>query len=208
MLQFICRFSLRGIALLCLSALLPAQAAPDSAKNDATTPSYTADGRLLFPANYREWIYLTTGMDMDYTTDPAMAGHSMFDNVFVNPEAYKSFLATGTWPDKTMLVLEGRMAAGKGSINKAGHYQTTEVMSGSVHVKDKSRFGGAGWAFFGLDHAKPAKQIPTSAPCYSCHEQHAAVDTTFVQFYPTLIGIAQQKGTLSAGYLKEEAAAK
>ncbi len=213
MLKSLCRFSLRGIALLwlsafCLSAFLPAQAAPDSAKNDATTPAYTADGRLLFPANYREWIYLTTGMDMDYNPDPAMAGHSMFDNVFVNPEAYKSFVATGTWPDKTMLVLEGRMATGKGSINKAGHYQTSEVMSASVHVKDKSRFGGAGWAFFGFDRAKPAKQIPTSAPCYSCHEQHAAVDTTFVQFYPTLIGIAKQKKTLSAGYLKEEAAAK
>jgi len=29
------------------------------------------------------------------------------------------------------------------------------------------------------------------------------VDTTFVQFYPTLIGVAKQKGTLSAGYVKE-----
>jgi hypothetical protein len=29
------------------------------------------------------------------------------------------------------------------------------------------------------------------------------VDTTFVQFYPTLFGIAQEKGTLSAAYLKE-----
>ena len=29
--------------------------------------------------------------------------------------------------------------------------------------------------------------------CYSCHEQHGAVDTTFVQFYPTLIDAAKQK---------------
>jgi hypothetical protein len=99
------------------------------------------------------------------------------------------------------------MAASKGSINKAGHYQTSEVMSGSVHVKDKSRFDG-GWAFFGFGEGKTAKQIPTSAECYSCHQQHAAVDTTFVQFYPTLIEIAKKKGTLSAGYVKEEAAAK
>jgi hypothetical protein len=44
--------------------------------------------------------------------------------------------------------------------------------------------------------------------CYSCHEQHAAVDTTFVQFYPTLLEIAKKKGTLAPGYLKEEAAAQ
>jgi len=33
------------------------------------------------------------------------------------------------------------------------------------------------------------------------------VDTTFVQFYPTLIGIAKKKGTLSPAYLKEEPSA-
>ena len=38
------------------------------------------------------------------------------------------------------------------------------------------------------------------------HEQHAALDTTFVQFYPTLIELAKKKSTLSANYLKDEAA--
>ncbi|MGO8985672.1 MAG: cytochrome P460 family protein [Terriglobales bacterium] len=195
---------IRYFALLVLSTLLLAQNPPNPAPNNSTSPVYTAEGRLVFPANYREWIYLTTGMDMDYNPDPAMAGHSMFDNVFVNPEAYKVFLATGTWPDGTMIVLEGRMAASKGSINKAGHFQTNEVMMRSVHLKDP-RFPG-NWAFFGYDENAPSKQIPKEAECYSCHEQHAAVDTTFVQFYPTLLDIAKKKGTLSHAYLKEEAA--
>jgi len=34
------------------------------------------------------------------------------------------------------------------------------------------------------------------------------VDTTFVQFYPTLLPIAKSKGTLSASYQKETAAAE
>jgi hypothetical protein len=183
------------------------QSAPHAIPNHATKPVYTADGRLVFPANYREWIYLTTGMDMDYNPDSSGAiDHHMFDNVFVNPEAYKVFVATGTWPNGTTLVLESRMAANKGSSNKAGHFQTNDVMSRSVHVKD-ARFSG-GWAFFDYDEAGPTKQIPKEASCYSCHEQHAAVDTTFVQFYPTLLDIAKKKGTLSPAYLKEEAAAK
>ena len=196
---------LRFISLLCLTALLLAQDTPKTAANNSNVPTYTSDGRLVFPANYREWIYLSTGMDMNYNLSVAMAGHSMFDNVFVNPAAYKAFVATGTWPEKAMFMLEARMAANKGSINKSGHYQTNDVMERSVHVKDESRFPGK-WAFFTFDEDKPSKQIPKEAACYSCHEQHGAVDTTFVQFYPTLLEVAKQKGTLAPSYLKEETA--
>ena len=199
---------MRLLLLLSSCALLMAQDTPKAASNNSTTPVYTADGRLVFPSNYREWIYLTTGMDMDYNPDLAMTmDHSMFDNVFVNPEAYKAFVATGTWPDKTMLVLEGRMATNKGSINKKGHYQTNDIMARSIHIKDESRFPGK-WAFVGFGDDNVGKTIPKEAVCYSCHEQHAAVDTTFVQFYPTLLEIAQKKGTLAPGYLKETKASE
>jgi hypothetical protein len=203
---------MRALLLLCLAFLFPAQydsktTPPQGAENTSSTqtPTYTEDGRLLFPANYREWIYLTSGIDMSYSPNAMGMDHSMFDNVFVNPDAYKAFLQTGTWPDKTMLVLEVRVAGSKASINKSGHYQTSEMMGREVHVKDESRFPGK-WAFFGFETNTPSKQVPKEASCYSCHEQHAAVDTTFAQFYPTLIELAKKKGTLSANYLKDEAA--
>jgi hypothetical protein len=136
--------------------------------------------------------------------NPAMRmGHDMFDNVFVNPEAYKVFVATGTWPDKTVFVVEARGALSRGSINKQGNYQG-ELMGMEVHVKD-ARFPGS-WAFFSFDDGKVSAKIPATADCYSCHQAHAAVDTTFVQFYPTLLPIATTKGTLSANYLKDVAA--
>ena len=111
-------------------------------------PEYTGDSQLKFPEHYREWVYLTTGFDMSYNPGMQM-DHHMFDNVFVNPEAYKAFVETGTWPDKTMLVLEARRAKGKGSINQKGNYQDTDVMGLEVHVKDEARFPGK-WAFFGF----------------------------------------------------------
>jgi len=168
-------------------------------------PQYTSDGQLKMPENYREWVYLSTGIDMSYSP-AAQTGmdHHMFDNVFANPEAYATFKRTGTWPDKTMLVLEARGAQSKGSINQRGNYQTEDLMGVEVHVKDEARFPGK-WAFFGFDNAATAKMTPTTASCYSCHEQRGAVDTTFVQFYPTLLPIAKAKGTLSAGYQKESA---
>ena len=168
-------------------------------------PAYAKNGDMLPPANYREWIYLTSGIDMSYSPKAMdMGGMSMFDNVFVNREAYRSFLATGTWPDKTVMILEAREARSKGSINQRGHFQGASVMDFEVHVKDAARFPGK-WAFFAFDSpAKNGTLIPEGAPCYSCHAEHAAVDTTFVQFYPTLLAVAQAKGTLSAAYLKDE----
>jgi hypothetical protein len=162
---------------------------------------------MLFPARYREWVYLTTGADMSYFPSDMGMDHMMFDNVFVNPEAYAEFKRTGTWPDKTVLVLESRMGMDKGSINKRGHYQGTDVMGVEVHVKDAGRFDGK-WAFFDFDNQVSGSLFPKTASCYACHEEHAAVDTTFVQFYPTLLPVAKAKGTLSGGYLKEEAGAK
>jgi Cytochrome P460 len=192
------------IVLLIGMALSFAVAFSQNARLAGSGPEYTSDGQLKFPEHYRDWVYLTTGFDMSY--NPAMQmGHHMFDNVFVNPEAYKTFVESGTWPDKTVLLIEARGGESKGSINQAGNFQGAEVMAVEVHVKDESRFQGK-WGFFGFDNTKTEKMIPTSAGCYSCHAAHAAVDTTFVQFYPTLLPIAKSKGTLSAAYQKEEAA--
>jgi len=194
---------LRSMLFLLLLAATPQQSTVQSPRSDAATegPNYTADGQLKMPEHYREWIYLTSGVDMSYTPSAAMAGHSMFDNIFVNPSAYRAFQQTGTWPDKTTLVLEIRGAEGPSSINKRGHSQSPEIMGIEVHVKDAKLDGG--WGFFEFDGTGSAKLVKRPASCYECHESHAAVDTTFVQFYPTLLGLAKAKNTLSAAYLKE-----
>jgi hypothetical protein len=194
------------IVLAVLALTLVAAMPRASSKNEGAgnAPVYTTEGNLKFPAQYREWVYLSSGVDMSYGPNSMGMDHSMFDNVFVNPEAYRAFQTTGTWPDKTMLVLEGRVAGTKGSINKNGHFQTGDVMGREVHVKDEARFSGK-WAFFSSEDGVTGKLLPQEMDCYSCHQQHGAVDTTFVQFYPTLLEVAKKKNTLSASYVKEEA---
>ncbi len=132
---------------------------------------------------------------MNYGPLAAKAGENpSFDNVFAAPSAYRAFLETGRWPDKTVLVLEVRHSSSEGSINKFGHFQSG-VAGIEAEIKDESRFPGK-WAFFGLStSAASGKQIPPTASCYSCHATNGAVDNTFVQFYPTLLPVAQQKGT-------------
>jgi hypothetical protein len=157
-------------------------------------PAYTADGQLTLPSDYREWVFLSSGLGMTYQP---MGGDAAFTNVFVNPTAYRSFLASGKWPDKTMLVLEIRGSASKGSINKGGSYQS-DLMAIEGEVKDTAKFPG-GWAFFSFGKSTSGKMLPRSEDCYACHREHAAVDNTFVQFYPVLLQVAKAKGTLTAG---------
>lgn len=197
-----------GFALLTLCCLICGVAflrSPRVVHGSSTlqpgAPDYDQAGKLLIPADYREWVFLSSGVDMVYGPKAAATqGHSMFDNVFVPADAYRYFLAKGLWPDKTVLLLEIRGADTNPSINHGGHSQG-QVMGMEAHVKDTARFPG-GWAFFDVNDGQ-GKLIPQTASCYSCHRDHAAVDTTFVQFYPTLLPIARSKETLSLAFKKE-----
>ena len=159
-------------------------------------PAYTADGSLVYPADYAEWVFLGTGIDMSYSASTASDMH-VFNTVFANPSAWQSFKQTGHWPEGTILVLENRGAAGATSINKRGKTQTDELMGLEVHVKDSAHMKGDGWAFYNFDGKGPGKLLPRPATCYTCHEAHGVVDTTFVQFYPAAHQIAKEKSTLT-----------
>jgi hypothetical protein len=194
---------MRPVLLLAFTAIAAISLAV-SGPEGSNPPRYTADGQLELPADYREWVFLSSGVGMTY--GPLGAGRGfppMFDNVFVSPEAHRAFLRTGRWPDKTVFVLEVRYSASHGSINKDGHFQTG--LSGlEALVKDEARFEER-WSFFGFDTrgGQPSprgRRIGKEAGCLDCHRRNGAVDGTFVQFYPTLLEVAREKGTLRPDY--------
>jgi cytochrome P460 len=173
-----------------------------SAQAPADGPEFSGD-QVMRPAGYREWVYLTSGLGMTYgPAQPASNQPSLFDNVFVSPAAYREFLRSGTWPDGTMLVLELRRADANVSINNGGRTQG-DVVAIEAAVKDRQRYPNGGWAYFtfggpkGADRAAPLAQ---TASCYACHTKNAAVENTFVQFYPTLFEVARQKNTIRSDY--------
>ncbi len=168
---------------------------------DSEGPRYTAGGSLLLPAEYREWIFLSSGLGMTYGPLAAPADAPRFDNVFVSRPAYQAFLKTGSWPDKTMFVLEVRSSESKGSINKGGHYQS-EVAGIESEVKDAGK-----WTFYSFSRTggrtgTEGKAFPRTQNCYACHAQNGAVDNTFVQFYPTILPVAKERGTLNLSRVK------
>ncbi len=172
------------VAVSCLTLM---GAAPEQ---KLTKPQYDEKGQLLLPADYREWMFLSAGYGMNYSP----GGHEMFTNVFVQRWAYDEFTKSGKWPEQSMFVVDEREAGSRASINQKGHFQT-DLMGLAVEVKDSGRNPDK-WAYYAFDGAKNAAGgMPHGNPCWSCHENHAAVEHTFVQFYPTLKPIAKKFGT-------------
>ena len=172
-----------GALLLAGASLASCTARP--VKPDLGEARYDPQGRLLIPSDYREWVFLSSGLDMSYRPRTAASPQHTFGNVFVPKAAYRSYVKNGVWPDKTVLILEHRAGATDGSINKAGFFQSGSALGVEAHVKDMSHFPG-GWAFFVSDGRSPGEIVARSEECYSCHETNGARDTTFVQFYPTI----------------------
>jgi hypothetical protein len=155
------------------------------------SPEYATGDELARPEGYREWIFLSSGLRM--SSNESCGEGATFTNVFVTPSAYHQFLATGSWPDKTVFVEEKRTSSTQGSLNKAAHFQT-DLTGISVQVKDVGRFA-ENWAFFSFDSSTKTAKANPKAMCLQCHHDHGAVESTFVQFYPTLKPVAHQFGT-------------
>jgi hypothetical protein len=183
------------------SWLLALAAAVHAQQPAADGPRYVNNTSLVRPANYREWIFLGSGLGLTYEAEAARANQApSFTNVFVNPSSYRAFMDSGKWPDGSVFILEVRRSATGTEPNTTGRFQT-DFLALEAEVKD-SRFPD-GWAFYGFQQgagsaaplaAKEAEQ------CVECHTKHTAVERTFVQFYPTLLEVARKKGTVKPGF--------
>jgi hypothetical protein len=207
--------TLRRAVLAGAAAMFTAAVSAQTGARVTDGATFTASGAVVRPVNYREWVYLSSGLGMSYAPEAvaeaaaaAAAGQprpAVFDTVFVNPQSYRAFMQSGKWPEGTMFILELRRGERHVSIDTGG--QTQGALTGiEAAVKDSTRFASTGgWAYFGLGGgrnplAESAMPNPTTASCYGCHGTHTAVENTFVQFYPTLFEVAQKFGTVKPTY--------
>ena len=151
---------------------------------------------LLRPTNYREWVFVGSSTGLSYAQNSApgrnggngMAMDPMFHNVYIDPVAYREYSRTGEFPEGTVMILEMASAEVKQEPGLQGSYEK-DFIALEASVKDSSRFEG-GWGYFGFTGAdgklKDRAQAFPEASCRSCHEQKAATDHVFTQFYPVL----------------------
>ena len=167
-------------------------------------PAFTSAGELILPSDYREWVFVGTGLGMTYGPAKRAEGAPLvFDNIYVTRDAYRAFMRSGKWPDRTMFIMEGRASESHELLANTGQAQG-EARFLEAAVKDPSRFPDTIWGYFNFGGAKAprasARQIPKSFDCYTCHAQNTAVENTFVQFYPALFEVARKLGTVKTTY--------
>ena len=181
----------------------------DEPQPSSSAPRYNKNGELLAPRGYRSWVFAGADLGLDYSQrkDESLEYSKKqaekddesrpFHNVYIDRAAYDHFARTGTFPDKTVLVLELFEARRKDPkhIVTQGLYEGNRVAL-EVAVKDLNRPDGSKtpWAYYdftgkpgtsGRGVRESAKAKPDGS-CYDCHKKHADVDNVWVQFYPTL----------------------
>jgi cytochrome P460 len=191
--------SLVLLALLILAASWTLALSAQAPAGDG--PKYVnGTNKLVRPDNYREWVFLGSSLGLNYPAPGAAPGPDQFNNVFVNPTSYRSFMQTGKWPDRTIWVLELRGVGTEAVSNRTGKFQTS-IVGFEANVKD-SRFPD-GWGYFVFRDSETSV-APLSGDtvqrCIDCHSAHTAVERTFVQFYPTLLEVAKKMGTVKQDY--------
>ncbi len=68
-------------------------------------PQWSADGKLVLPKDFHEWVFLGSPLTPNALND-GMAGFPEYHNVYVRPEPLKIFRETGEWPDGTIMLKE------------------------------------------------------------------------------------------------------
>jgi len=164
---------------------------------------FDESGEAQRPRGYRSWVHVSTAWEPITTTilDGTVTRTPEFNNVYIEPNAFRGYMKTGKWPDGSVFVKEFSFTSidakcdgpdayicprwyGKGIFQHG--YTGIGVM-----LKDKTRFPDepGNWGYFSYGHQAPpyAKTSPVRGreQCAQCHIDHAgpSVDYVFSAFH-------------------------
>jgi hypothetical protein len=185
-----------GIA--CTMAAVGASFAMDA---EVETATFTGDGAVQIPENWRQWVYIGSPLTPNALNDGA-APFPEYHNVYIEPSAFAHWQQTGTFADGTQIVKELVLIRQKDADEMNPDGSTAEVSGNGffpgefqgleLAYKSTERFPDepGGWVYFSFGHTAPpyaetASAFPTES-CNACHEVSADTDFVFTQFYPLL----------------------
>ncbi len=153
---------------------------------------FTMEGNeLKRPTDFRTWVFVGTPLTPNDMNN-GKAPFPEFHNVYIDPQSYDEYKATGKWRDGTILVKElvsvGSKAAASGNGYFMGDYIGLEAtIKSSKHFPDEP----GNWAYFSFT-TPPDEDLKNMATpfatnmCNSCHATSAKDDFVFTQYYPVL----------------------
>ena len=169
-------------------------------------PEYTADGDLILPKNFHEWVYVGSpltpkALGVIYHTE---VGFPEYHNVYIEPGSYEIYKKTNEFPEETILfkelqlTLPGEKADGSRHEPSGQGYFPGPFNGADVTVKDARRYADTGgWGYYNFNHHEPkapTAKVRSIQECAFCHIASAKKDDVWTQFYPLLdMGMPQIK---------------
>ena len=196
------KFWILSIVVLVSVGLSIGGAAPAEQKNQRFSLSFTSDGSLIRPAGWREWVYVGTPLTPN-SLNGGEAGFPEFHSVYIDPESWEHWKATGEFREGTIMAKELSLVGATAASSGAGFFMG-DLQGFEIAYKNSKRYPDepGGWAYFSFGHQPEpyedrVKAMPT-ANCAACHEANAADDMVFTQYYP-ILRAAKGKGEAGAG---------
>lgn len=162
--------------------------AADRVSSPVKAAAYDADGKLIRPADHREWVFVGAPVTPNDMND-GQAAFPEFHNVYIDPASFASYKKRGVFPDGTVILKELVSVGGKSMDSGNGYFQG-EFISLEAMVKDGQRFSDepGGWAFFRFGEAPNYNPTGARMKTESCNECHSGAneDYVFTDTYPVL----------------------
>ena len=194
------------VTVLVLAADKQTTARNPLAKPGMTLPEFDKTGALLRPVDFEKWTVVGTSIGLGYADGPKLDPDNpgQFQNVYLQPEAFDHFVATGEFPEQTVFILTNLPSKStkkdqeKADVLRKGFFAGSTVGL-EVSVKDSQRFPD-GWAYYTF-HDKPgetkkardAERPMAKKECYNCHAKHAATNHVFTQYYSVLTAAREKR---------------
>jgi len=151
---------------------------------------FNADGELIRPEGWREWIYVGTPLTPN-SLNPPEAPFPEFHSVYIDPKSWEHYKRTGEFREGTILAKE-LVSVGSTEAASGKGFFMGELIGFEIAYKSAEHFPDepGNWAYFSFGH-KPEPYNATAAKqpveaCNACHTASAAEDNVFSQYYPVL----------------------
>lgn len=166
-------------------------------------PEWNEKGELIRPKGFRTWVFLGSPLTPNALNGGA-AGFPEYHNVYVQPDAFHAYRATGEWPEGTMMLKELQLTdAGDDAEEDGSRYFASgrgyfpgAVNGIDIAVKDSGRFADSNnWGYFNFGHQAPpylasAPAAPKEA-CAQCHIDNEGAEGTedmvFINLYRAIL---------------------
>jgi hypothetical protein len=197
--------SLAAAAALGVAAFLIPASQGLADHHEGTVAQFDAEGNLLRPEGYREWVFVGTPLTPN-DMNGGKAAFPEFHAVYIDPESWAHYRKTGEFRDGTVLIKELISVGDRVATSGKGYFMG-EYLGLEATVKSKGHFPNepGNWAYFsfttpgspmsseenraGMHAGAALKDKATAFPtavCAGCHVASAAEDMVFSQYYPVL----------------------